>query len=112
MHSLLVNVQQLSRVPSTGRSQTSYSSKNALPKSLKKKKKKKKPKRNKTKPNPSKNKHKQSFKLWQQVRYFLILIKQRFENNYNVNFTFNILSCLHGDKNGRRNGQCIEQNIN
>ncbi|KAH1182915.1 hypothetical protein KIL84_004407 [Mauremys mutica] len=31
-----------------------------------------------------------SLKLWQQVRYslFLILIKQRLENNYNVNFLF------------------------
>lgn len=46
-----------------------------------------------------------------EVRYFLILIKQRFEKNYNVNFILNILSCLHEDKNGRKNKQCAERNV-
>lgn len=91
MHSLLVIIQQLSCVSSTRRSQTSDSSKKTYCS--------KKP-QTKTPP--------KSLKLWQQVRYslFLILIKQRFENNYNVNFLFflNILNCLHGggDELGRK----------
>lgn len=69
MRSLLVDFQQLSCVPSTGGgggSQTSYSSMNTLLPPQQQK-------------NPNKNRqNQQSFKLWQRVQYFLILIKQRF----------------------------------
>ena len=52
-------------------------------------------KTNKRKKNPNKNEQdQQSFKLRRQVRYFLILMKQRFGNNYNVNFILNTLSRL------------------
>lgn len=59
--------------------------------------------------NSKRKQNQQSFKLRQQVQYFLILIKQRFENNYNVNFILNILSCLQ-DEN-RRKELCLEHNI-
>ena len=88
MRCLLVDFQQLSRVPSTGRSQDFIFQQNHIAPKLKKQ-------TNEKKKNPNKNEQdQQSFKLRRQVRYFLILIKQRFGNNYNVNFILNILSRL------------------
>lgn len=68
MRSLLVDFQQLSCVASSGGgSQTSYSSVNTLLP----------PQQQQKDPNENRQ-NQQSFKLWQKVQYFLILIKQRF----------------------------------